>query len=56
VDFNSGTKGWGNQRDDRVYGQEFDTDTYKVIVGVDSCEFLSGRIGRTSSCRVRGGD
>ncbi|RHZ53257.1 uncharacterized protein CDV56_105933 [Aspergillus thermomutatus] len=37
VDFNSGTKGWGTQWSDTVNGQEFDTDNYNVIVGVDSC-------------------
>jgi hypothetical protein len=34
-----GSKGWGlfDQRDLRVNGQEFDTDNYNVIVGVDAC-------------------
>lgn len=36
VDFDSGTKGWGNQWDDRVGGQQFDTDNYNIIVEVES--------------------
>lgn len=36
VDFDSGTKGWGNQWDDRVGGQQFDTDNYNIIIEVES--------------------